>query len=67
MEGNPDCRARFGGTIDSQIGEEILLEIVRFRHFGEILYLVVKLVVTTELYATPLHSSEGCLLVACQV
>jgi hypothetical protein len=37
-----------GETIDSQIGEEILLEVVRFRHFGEILYFVVKLVVTSK-------------------
>jgi hypothetical protein len=45
--------------IDSQIGEQILLEIVRFRHFGEILYLAVKLVVTSKCtYAPTLHSRK---------
>jgi hypothetical protein len=47
-EETPTAEPGLGGTIDSQIGEEIFLKVVRFRHFEKILYFVVKLVVTSK-------------------
>jgi hypothetical protein len=38
LEGKTGSRARYPGMSNSQIGEEILFEVIRFRHFGSILY-----------------------------